>query len=212
MDKIKLLLLELNINRTIIVHWVRGHIEIRGNEVAGKLAKKAVVNDRCVNARLTKEEMSSILDKQFKMYWDENWKYSVNATGKGAYLIDIRDSVSQSIPIYKLKCRKFEKIIYRLRIGHVGLKKYLYRIGVSDSAICNNCSAGVEESIDHYILECHAYRRQRQVMLSRLSSINVNVLSLKTLLGGDSEYQNVVLKILRVLIKYIISTNRVNDI
>ena len=104
-DEIKILLYDLNIYRVVIVHWVRGHVEIRGNEVADKLAKKVAENDRSVIAKLTREEMYSILNRQFQVYWDESYKFAVNTSGKGIHLYNIRENTTQSIPVYKLKCR-----------------------------------------------------------------------------------------------------------
>ena len=161
-DNIKNQLYELNQNRQVIVHWVTGHCGIKINEIVDRLAKKATSNDRSVLYHLTREEMFAYLDVQFRKYWDECWKSTVNATGKRAHLIHIRDNVNQCIPVYKLKCRKYEKIIHRLRLGHVGLglKKYLYKIDIVESPLCTHCNVGSVESIEHYILDCPAYINQ----------------------------------------------------
>ena len=66
--------------------------------------------------------------------------------------------------MYEFKNRKHENTIYRLRIGYAGLKKYLFRIGMTDNAICEHCRVLNEETSEHYLLYCkgsHRYRRSK---------------------------------------------------
>jgi ribonuclease HI len=48
--------------------------------------------------------------------------------------------------------RHEEKILNRLRLCTCGLKAYLFRIGVGDSSLCEDC--GVPETVEHFILYC----------------------------------------------------------
>ena len=104
-----------------------------------------VNNDRTVNYYITREEMLSALMKNFTKYWDNYWNATAEYTGKGLHLLSIRDNVKNS-NIYKFKCRRYEKVICRLRIGHVGLRQQLHWIGLVSL-----------KTPDSYILCCLLY-------------------------------------------------------
>ena len=137
-----------------------------------------------MNSPLTREEMISCLNTNFVEYWDKQWKFNVEATGKGLDLYRIRNGIRQNVPVYKLKNKLHEKAIYRLRLGHVGVRKYLCRIKLADSGICECCNDQVEETIEHYLLQCSAFNRQRRAMYSSLQNLNIREINLKILLGG----------------------------
>lgn len=48
--------------------------------------------------------------------------------------------------------RHEEKILNRLRLCTCGLKAYLFKIGIEDSNLCEDC--GVPETVEHFILYC----------------------------------------------------------
>ena len=106
-NNIKYKLHNINLNRHVLIHWVKGHANIVGSEAADKLAKMAVNNDRSVYCLLVKEEKLSCLQEKFLNHWDESWKVTCQASGKGLALLKVRDSIKQNPPIYKLKNRQY---------------------------------------------------------------------------------------------------------
>ena len=210
--QIKNILMRVNESRQVILHWVRGHANIGGNEVVDKLAKKAKENNRSVNSCLMSEEILSCLKENFLTYWNENWKSNVNYTRKGLDLYKVKDNIRQRIPVYKLKNRKYEKTLYRLRLRHTGLKKYLCKIGISDSAICDHCNDQSEETIEHYLLYCKGYYAQRMNLYGKLNMLNIRDVKLKVLLGAEEKYRDKSKSIILALMKYIEETNRMAEI
>ena len=99
-----------------------------------------------------------------------------------------------------------------MRIGHVGLRQNLYRIGVVDAEICEHCNDQEKETINHYILHCTAFNNQRKELMDKLKTLNVTNVTLKVLLGGEDRYQHVSNKILMALMNYVKSTNRLGDL
>ena len=209
--EIKNKLLLLNEDRQVLLHWVRGHGNVRGNEVVDTLAKKGTRDTKSVNCYLTREEINSCLTSKFLDYWDKQWKFSVQMSGKGLDLFRIRTGIRQKVPVYKLKNKLQEKAIYRLRLGHAGVKKYLCRVNMVDNAICDFCKENVEETVEHYLLYCNAYDIQRKCMYSSLQKLNVKEINVKVLLGGDGKYSMIIRNILRILAKFLAETNRITD-
>ena len=103
----------------------------------------------------------------------------------GLYLRSIRDHVSDSIPVYVFKSMRREAVIHRLRVGHVGVKQYLYKIKAVNTPLCD-CNSGRERNIYHYIFECSLYRLQRREMLKELGKHGVNRTTLRVILGGEN--------------------------
>ena len=99
--------------------------------------------------------MLNILRKEYINDSNHYYKETANVTGKELYLVKIRDNVNSSFHI-KIKERREEIVIYRLRLGHVGVNKYLHRFNMSITENCNYCQA--PETIEHLLLACGKYQ------------------------------------------------------
>ena len=100
--------------------------------------------------------------------------------------------------------------MYRLRIGHAGVNKYLYKIGLKNSPLCTGC--GVEETVAHYIMQCTRFVVQRNELWHSCKKIGVTDVNLKTLLGGEEKYAHLNFRIIGLLLKYVSSTGKLNEI
>ena len=76
------------------------------------------------------------------------------------------------------KCRRQCSILTQLRSGHVGLNRFLARIGAVDSPLCAVCR--VPESVSHYLLTCRRYLAPRHTLRLAVSG----PLSLRSTLGN----------------------------
>ena len=54
---------------TIIIQFIPGHKDIKGNEIADGSARTAHQLERLTEAPLAREEMESLTKKQFKLRW-----------------------------------------------------------------------------------------------------------------------------------------------
>ena len=203
-NKIRSLLFEYNNTGRVILHWVKAHSEIFGNEVADKAAIAGHKNIKSELYELTFHECVSILKKKFICGWDDLWRFNTDSTGKGLFLRSIRDNISSSGKIIQLSNRRYEVAMYRFRTGHVGLNSYLHRFGLLDHGNCEDCV--LLETIEHYLLECPTYEGQRERMFRKLHSLGNYNPTVKTILGGNSNCKNLENDIFAIVLEYIKDT------
>ncbi len=110
--------------------------------------------------------------------WQSNW----DREEKGRHLYSIQQKVGRG----KITGRnRMEEIIFtRLRIGHCGLNKCLHILGKHRSGRCEFCDR--IESVEHVVLECQKYERERIKMKESIRNLGVQGNSLKELLGKNS--------------------------
>lgn len=162
--------------------WVPAHVGIRGNEMADKLAKRALLKDTVeLQISLSKTEVKSIVWEKINQMWQVRW----DREERGRQLYRIQNSVKGN----RLAGgnRREEIVITRLRLGHCLLNKTLKLMGKHQTGLCEECQ--VEESVEHVLIECQRYLEQRGKMSIDLREIGVQELTLKSLLGGNGRAQ-----------------------
>ena len=211
--KIQILMWNLNQSSRVILHWVKGHSNITGNELADRAANLGHSNDRSENFPLGREEHLSLLKFKFKSYWNSYWQENVSLSGKGTFLKQIRESVSAP-NIFELPLKRREIVVLsRLRIGHAATQSYLhrFRLGVreeEDQGDCERCA--VPDTIEHYFFHCIKFQSPRDRLKSELSRIGVLELNMKTLLGGNPRHLRLIIPTLKATLAYIRATNLLN--
>jgi hypothetical protein len=71
-----------------------------------------------------------------------------------------RRGVKTGTKLYNaIPSRQTVATLARLRTEHCGLRQHLHRINIEDSPFCE-CKQG-KETVEHYLLECRRYWRQR---------------------------------------------------
>ncbi len=74
--------------------------------------------------------------------------------------------------------------LYReLRIGHSNLNKSLQMIGKHESGQCNHC--GLPETVEHVLINCWAYERERIQLKEELNSAGINSMTLQNMLNSS---------------------------
>lgn len=86
-------------------------------------------------------------------------------------------------------------MLTRLRIGHSGLNRSLFRIGKHQTGGCDYC--GQPETVEHVLIECNNYMEERSCLTSVLYKEG-KALTLVNLLGDVSKsVKNQVMRFLK---------------
>ena len=186
----------------ITLQWIPSHCGIKGNEL---------VDHHANNGRLLQEitypieliNLQNLVKKHKKTKWQQEWDLNKQNTNYGLIKPTLGDW-----PWYRTNNRTIDVIITKLRLEKVHLNKYLNKIKLSDTELCNQCNLDEVEDIEHYLLHCPKYRIQRDTLITNLRKIGINTISINTLLGNPNTNTDTKRKIVKILIMFLRSTKR----
>ena len=163
------------------IEWTPGlDADIRGNELADSLAKKAA------SAAADLDPSSDVLTlaHQTGMHkWQKLWDNSER--GRTFYKLKSR---VDSKTLLDCPNKKISKIIHELRLGYGQLRGYRHLIGLEDS---NKCDCGEVETVEHFLLHCDNYNDIReQLRLQFWRQTGFLSFTLEDILFSDKEPDN----------------------
>jgi ribonuclease HI len=162
---------ETNGGDRIRLRWIPGHQGVKGNEAADVEAKRAAEGETSPGKdlpKILKKELPTNkaaakqrFSKEVKEVRAERWKQHT----EGRFIAKTAPELPSKKHCAKLGelTRKGASIWTQLKTGHVGLNKHLHRIKVVESPKCARCKI-YNESVEHYLLHCKAYKRERITM------------------------------------------------
>ena len=173
------LLFVLNDLTQVIIQFIPGHKNIKGNELADLAANAGHANNETEIFHLSKNSVVKSIKTSLVRRWQTHWEFTVNSSGKGRHLLSIKDSVAHW-PWALHKNRTTETVFAKLRIGHANFSHHLFRFGLTNS---DSCTCGLPETIPHIFISCPLYSGERTDLYEKLQKINVSF-NVKNLLGG----------------------------
>ena len=125
----------------VTFQWIPGHVGIKGNTIADRLAKEAATQEQ-PQTPISFQQQKSIIKQTFKLDWQNK-----------------HPDYNKHDNIFSLK-RSSQVTIFRLRTGHNQMRQHLYtKLGVGDSPYCP-CNTGLENT-GHVLMDCPLYQVQR---------------------------------------------------
>ena len=148
------------------IHWVPGHEDIKGNELADKAAK---LGAKQLNA-LHSERFTSqgYILRQIKaktlLEWNNKWEKS----RKGRHYKQF-----ESTPAFRIKedLKQVDKLTFstfvQMKMGHGYFKDYLVRLSDYDSRDCHgNCHK--IQNPEHLLTKCLHFKKEQRVLKNQL--------------------------------------------
>jgi ribonuclease HI len=169
----------------ITITWVPGHRGIEGNDIADREAKKAATDNEIRRTSPKRDVLKASRHQRIKNAARDEWDKAMSKLRQGhrsEYLTrhTVRSQASNIQAQYKqLRSRIKVSRLAALRTGHCQLNSYLHRFNIIDTPLCE-CESGAVESVEHYLLLCSRYDRER-AKLAR--NVGVTGMRVEKLLG-----------------------------
>ncbi|CAG2198231.1 unnamed protein product [Mytilus edulis] len=143
--------------------WTPGHADVRGNEIADKLAKEAAKEANQIQKEahitVTKQDIKTAARILVNKKWQHRWDNS----DTGRFYYNFHQTVSNK-STFDYPDHKTAKIIRNLRSGYY-LKNYQNKINQN---IDPKCECGQLETVEHYLLFCENYEEARQKLIHEI--------------------------------------------
>ncbi len=164
-----------NNNIQMQLEWVPGHMNIKGNELADKAAKKETkLQKTAIESYISIAYIKRKIKESALIDWTSIWQAS-KAKEKQYNQFECKSK-------WKTKTRTLKKQIWstyiQLKLDHDYFKSYLNKMSNYDSNICQFCNT--KENPEHLLLHC---RRYSQIRSRIKQEKQLNQLSLKILFG-----------------------------
>jgi len=211
------------------IYWIKAHNKIPGNEEADKLAKEARIEAELKQPKLLKSinknklhtNNNDGLTDEFINYWNIQWTNPFkNEFDK--WTKSIIKNINESNWFYKeilLRLNNNElRIICRLISGKVCLNYYLNKMKIKNNKNCDCAKENekIDETIEHYLLECNIYKNYRIILFNKVKKYvgnDENEINCKLLLTGfHNKFRYISLDnqllIIRSTIQFVLNTNK----
>ena len=164
--------------------WIPSHCNFGPNDTVDLAANLGRLLPNVTYRNLELVDLQRLVKCRQTVVWQLLW----DVEKQGTFLGNIKDKLGEW-DWCRSAIRALDVTMTRLRLGKVGLKKYLKDMKQTDSDICTQCTQGVVETIEHHLLYCMAYSAERQTLRDKLRQEGVHTMNIQTLLGA-SQYSH----------------------
>lgn len=175
------------LNLSVHVVWVPGHMGIGGNEYADGLARRAGNHPNINEITMDWRVYNQVFKKELYEDWQKEWQTS---TKKKAIIIGgIQPRIQKKtwFELYKITNREFITFCSRIRSGHIPTPEFLFKIGKKEDPLCE---CGQKGDLDHLFFQCQLARVHTDKLLSKLVKLNVPLPTRTTCLLGIPPTKN----------------------
>lgn len=141
---------------------------------------------------LGRAECNSLCKRELELQWQEEWKMSQ----RGRHFFSIQPSVNSERWRVRSRKRRDGVVLTRLRLGHCGLAGCLRLVGKHQDGLCE---CGSVETVNHVVLKCNKYNRERRQLFKELSDLGLSVFSLQSIFRANQNTEGVAKAVLKFL-------------
>ena len=168
----------------IVLSWIPSHVDIRGNEVADKLAKEALFCERIDYPLLRNvSDLNIHIENELISEWQTRW----DSDTKGRFYHKLQPKVSFEVK-YSDPFKAKQTTITRLRFGKCLLGNVLCMIGKRNNDLCEFC--GVKEDVAHFLLQCREFHDALVELNDSLLNEDI-IPSVESILGNPKAFNYV---------------------
>jgi len=166
------------------ITWIPSHRGIEGNEIADREAKRGATDDELRQHAFQRKVLKASRYQAIKKTAVDEWDKATAKLRKihRSEYLKRYSTMSKPRSIQQQYKRLGSRIkasrLVSLRTGHCQLNSYLHRFNIIDTPLCD-CESGATETVEHYLLLCPRYDRER-VKLAR--SVGVTGMRVEKLL------------------------------
>ena len=156
----------VSINSNVKIHfiWIPGHVGIKGNERADKLAKEALAQTCQQSKILEFSDLKALTNSYINSLWQEEWNLEV-----GNKLREIIPRLTER-HVGHTNNRREETLLSRLRIGHTWLT-HGYLLRDEEVPFCHSCDSVF--NIRHILIECIDLSQVRRQFFTQTSMFDL---------------------------------------
>ncbi|KAF5322573.1 hypothetical protein D9619_001116 [Psilocybe cf. subviscida] len=154
------------------IKWISAHSEVARNERVDEEAKAAAAGSTSPEDNLpeklqqplpySKSALVQAAKAEAKQKWKEKWQKSDRRPRLEE--IDEEFPCKTYMRVCRLLPRHQASRLIQLRTGHIPLNDYLHKRKLAQTNKCKKCRSGQRETLQHFLFECPAYRKQRVIM------------------------------------------------
>ena len=192
----------------LVIQWIPSHSGIAGNELVDFLARESLSYSDITELGFELDECLSVMKHKFGERKVNDW--NINRVG------NFFSSMIEKLDDWRWISsgnRMCDVVMARMRSGVVGLNPFLFVLGRVDSPNCIYC-LNVEETIQHYLLDCPRHVFARNKLFSRLNLIGVrdDTITVAILLSGSDFSPGIRRLIIRYLYDYFKDTKKMSHL
>ncbi len=153
------------------IHWVPGHEDIKGNELADEAAKSGARQSNSPDS----ERFTSIsyIRRKIKAKSLENWTTHWKKATQGRYYSQFDQTPSFHIKEdLKLADRLSFATFTQMKLGHGYFKSYLHRLPDYDNKKCHE-TCNKAQTPEHLLTACQYFKKEQSELKNQLRKINL---------------------------------------
>lgn len=171
---------------TITMQWVPGHSDIEGNEKAAAAAKDASKMDQSrvpIDLMTAKSSIKIWMKEENK----KEWKDISDKVQAGNVDDELRknEHYVRCMAAYKRKIagdlsRRDKVLIYQLKLGKCLIARSclaIYNNKKGDNQLCKNGCVNINETVEHLLIDCPRYSKERCICFKDGYNITLNILN-----------------------------------